>query len=114
MFSTLKTEIVIRSAAPLVDNPLDWTKPNFEVFGVKFKNGAALVLGGIWGLALVLIAGAFLLNLAKWGIAKKRGHSDDIEEGSDGAKKSAIAFGATAAAGVILGAILALVGAIGG
>ena len=114
MFSTLKSEIIIRSAVPLIENPLDWTKPNFDVLGVKFKNASSLVLGGIWALGLVLLAGAFLWNLTKWGVAKKRGHTDDITEGAEGAKKTGIAFGATAGAGVILGSILALVGAIGG
>lgn len=113
MLTALKSEIIIRSAVPFVENPLDWTKPNFDVFGVKFKNATALVLGGIWGLAIVLVAGAFLWNLAKWGIARKRGHTDDIADGADGAKKTAIAFGCVAGAGVILGFILALVGAIG-
>jgi hypothetical protein len=114
MLNTISSEIIIRSAVPFVENPLDWTKPNFDVFGVKFKNATALVLGGIWGIALILVTGAFLWSLAMWGVARKRGHADDIEDGSEGAKKSGIAFGATAGAGVILGFILSLVGAIGG
>ncbi|WP_415854293.1 hypothetical protein [Sinomonas sp. G460-2] len=113
MLTALTSELVIRSAAPFVENPLDWTKPDFNVFGIKFKNASALVLGGIWGLVLIVIAGAFLLALGRWGLARNRGHVDDIAEGAQGVKKTALVFGCSAAAGVILGFILALTGAIG-
>ena len=49
----------------------------------------------------------------KWGVARNRGHSDDIEEGAAGAKKTGIAFGAAAGASVIIGGILALATAAG-
>lgn len=113
MLTALTSELVIRSAAPFVENPLDWTSPNFNVFGVKFKTAAGLLLGGIWGLALIVVAGAFLMALARWGVARQRGHVDDIAEGAQGVKKTTLVFGCTAAAGLILGFILALAGAIG-
>ena len=108
MFSTLRTEIIIQSAVPVIDNPLVGVEPSLDVFGVKFKGATQLILGGIWALVLVGIAAAFLWNLAKWGIARQRGHSDDIEEGAGGVKKSGIAFGAAAGASVILGGVLFL------
>jgi hypothetical protein len=110
MFSTISSEIIIRTAAA---NPLDGVTPTLAVFGVKFTGAIQLILGGIWALALVLVAGSFLWNLAKWGFARQRGHSDDIEEGASGAKKSGIAFAAVAGASVILGGILALTTAAG-
>lgn len=111
-FESVKAEVIIRSV-PLIENPLDWTTPRFDVFGVQFKSGVAVILGGIWGIVLLLCVGSFLLNLGRWGIAKKRGHSDDIEEGSEGAKKAAIALGAVAGAGVLVGFVLSIAGMIG-
>ena len=91
-------------------NPLDGVTPNLELLGVKFSNMVTLVLGAIWALALAIIAAAFLWNLAKWGMAGQRGNIDDVEDGSSGAKRSAIAFFGTAIAGIILGALLAVAG----
>ncbi|WP_217376137.1 hypothetical protein [Paenarthrobacter ureafaciens] len=113
MFSTIGHEIAIRSAVPLIDNPLEGVVPSIAVFGVKFTGAAQLILGGLWALALLILAGFFIWNLMKWGIARNRGHSDDIEEGASGAKKTGIAFGAAAGASVILGGILALASAAG-
>ena len=110
MFSTLASEIIIHTAAA---NPLDGVTPSLQVFGMKFQGAIQLILGGLWALALVLVAGAFVWNLAKWGFARQRGHSDDIEEGASGAKKSGVAFAAVAGASVILGGILALTSAAG-
>ena len=113
MFSTIASEIIIRSAVPAAENPLDGVAPRLDVFGVEFEGAVQLILAGIWALALVLVAAKFLWNLAKWGFARDRGHSDDIEEGASAAKKSGIAFGALAGASVILGGILTLTSAAG-
>lgn len=108
MFNTISNEIIIRTAVPAIENPLDGVTPSIDVFGVKFTGAIQLILGGLWALALLFLAGAFIWNIMKWGVARQRGHSDDIEEGATGAKKSGIAFGAAAGASVILGGILAL------
>lgn len=113
MFKTLGNEIIIRAAVPLIDNPLDGVTPSIDVLGVKFTGAVQMVLGAIWALALILLAGMFIWNLMKWGIARNRGHSDDIEDGAAGAKKTGIAFGAAAGASVIIGGILALATAAG-
>lgn len=105
MFSTVSTNIIIATAA---DNPLDGVTPNINVFGVQFQGAIQLILGGLWALVMVLVAGAFLMNLGKWGIARQRGHSDDIADGADGAKRSGVALAAVAGASVIIGGILAL------
>ena len=110
MFSTITNELIIRTAA---DNPLDGVTPSIDVFGVQFKGAIQLILGGIWALALILVTAAFLWNLAKWGFARQRGHSDDISDGAEAAKRSGVAFGAVAGASVIIGGILALTGAAG-
>ncbi|YCK79811.1 hypothetical protein M1D89_01925 (plasmid) [Arthrobacter sp. D3-18] len=113
MFSTISNGIIIRTAVPTIDNPLDGVTPSISVFGVKFEGAVQLILGGLWALALLILAGYFIWNLMKWGIAKNRSHSDDIEEGAAGAKKTGMAFGAAAGASVILGGILALATAAG-
>ncbi len=110
MLSTILNEFIIPAAA---DNPLDGVTPNIDVFGVKFKGAIQLILGGIWALVLILVTAAFLWNLGKWGVARQRGHSDDISDGADGAKRSGVAFAAVAGASVIIGGILALTGAAG-
>lgn len=96
-----------------MENPLEGVTPNLDVFGGEFGGAITLILGGIWALALVFVAGAFLWNLAKWGIARQKGHSDDIADGAEGAKRSGIAFGATVGASVILGGIIAVATAAG-
>lgn len=113
MFRTIGNETIIRTAVPTIDNPLDGVTPSIDVFGVKFTGAIQMILGGVWALALILLAGAFIWNLMKWGIARNRGHSDDIEDGAAGAKKTGIAFGAAAGASVIIGGILALATAAG-
>lgn len=113
MFKTIGNEIIIRTTVPLIDNPLDGVTPSIDVLGVKFTGAVQMVLGAIWALALILLAGMFIWNLMKWGIARNRGHSDDIEDGAAGAKKTGIAFGAAAGASVIIGGILALATAAG-
>src|SRR4051794_22553520 len=110
MFKSILTNITIPAAA---DNPLDGVTPNINVFGVQFQGAIQLILGGIWALVLILVTAAFLMNLGKWGIARQRGHSDDIADGADGAKRSGVAFAAVAGAGVIIGGILALTAAAG-
>lgn len=103
MFSTISNEIIVRTA---IDNPLDGVTPSISVFGVKFEGAVQLILGGLWAVVLILLTGAFLWNLMKWGVARNRGHSDDIEEGAAGAKKTGIAFACAAGASVIIGALL--------
>ena len=113
MFKTIGNEIITRTAVPLIDNPLAGVTPSIDVLGVKFTGAVQMVLGALWALALILLAGMFIWNLMKWGIARNRGHSDDIEEGAGGVKKTGIAFGAAAGASVIIGGILALATAAG-
>lgn len=102
--------LLLQSPLAAGANPLDGVTPNLELLGVKFSNMVTLVLGAIWALALAIIAAAFLWNLAKWGLAGQRGNIDDVEDGSAGAKRSALAFFGTAIAGIILGALLSVAG----
>lgn len=107
------TELMTRALPAAIDNPFDGVTPSIDVFGVKFVGAIGLILGGIWGLVLIGTAGAFLVNVGKWGIAKRRNRSDDISEGADGAKVSLIAFGAAVGVSVIIGAVIFIVQAAG-
>ncbi|OIH82820.1 hypothetical protein BLJ79_17880 [Arthrobacter sp. UCD-GKA] len=104
------TDFLLQGPLAAGPNPLDGVTPNLELLGVRFSNMVTLVLGAIWALGLAVIAAAFLWNLTKWGLAGQRGNIDDVEDGSAGAKRSAIAFFGTAIAGIILGALLAVAG----
>lgn len=104
------TDLLLQGSLAAGPNPLDGVTPNLELLGVRFSNMVTLVLGAIWALGLAVIAAAFLWNLTKWGLAGQRGNIDDVEDGSAGAKRSAIAFFGTAIAGIILGALLAVAG----
>lgn len=105
MLATITNELIIRTAA---ENPLDGVTPNIDVFGIQFKTAGQLILGGIWALGILLVTGAFLWNLSKWGFAKHRKHADDMAEGAEDAKRSGLALGAVAGASLIIGGILAL------
>ena len=104
------TDLLLQGPLAAGPNPLDGVTPNLELLGVRFSNMVTLVLGAIWALGLAVIAAAFLWNLTKWGLAGQRGNIDDVEDGSAGAKRSAIAFFGTAIADIILGALLAVAG----
>ncbi|WP_394163541.1 hypothetical protein [Galactobacter valiniphilus] len=115
MITTLamKAELALGTIPVLaekVDNPLKGVSPNLEVFGVKFTNAISLILGGAWALALVVAVFFMIKNGASWAAARQRGMSDDMEDGATGLKRSALAFALIAALGVIVGAILNLIG----
>lgn len=94
-----------------IPNPLDGVTPSIEVFGVQFQGKLNLLLGGFWALALAVCVFGILRGLAKYGYARSYSHnSSDLTEGADAAKKAGIAFGATAGLGLIVGAILFVVG----
>lgn len=107
------SNLVTRAMPSDIKNPFDGVTPSVDVFGVKFVGAIGLILGGIWGLVLIGTAGAFLINVGKWGIAKRRNRSDDISEGADGAKVSLIAFGAAVGVSVIIGAVIFIVQSAG-
>lgn len=115
MLNTLisKVELGAGSAillADKIDNPLDGVTPNIDVFGVKFSGAIAVLLGGAWALALAFCVFFMIKNAAAWGAARQRGMSDDMEDGATGLKRSSIAFGVVAGIGVLVGAIIAIVG----
>lgn len=90
-------------------NPLDGVKPNFKLLGVEFENAFQGILAGVWGFCIAVVVLFLLINTAKWGIARQQGRQDDLEDGMTGMKRSGVALGCLAAAGIIVGAIFAIV-----
>lgn len=94
-------------ALPAADNPLDGVSPNLNVFGPALNAKWKLLVAGIWGAVLAVIAVAFLLSLGKWAYSKKITHNvEALTEGAGAMKQSLLAFGAAALAAPILGAVL--------
>lgn len=97
-------------ALPAIDNPLDGVTPTVEVFGVTFKGRLNIILGGLWGLVLVISAAAVIIAAGKWAWAAKVVHSSDSAlEGAGQFRSALVAFGALAGMSTILGAILWIV-----
>ena len=107
------TTEILAYVPSVASNPLDGVTPNIDIFGVKIKSGAAMILGGIWGVIMVLIAGSWLIAWGSYALAKKRGHADSLAEGADNLKRSDLAMAGCACAGVILAAVLFFSGQIG-
>ncbi|MEE2061755.1 hypothetical protein [Rhodococcus artemisiae] len=97
------------ASAQGAENPLDGITPNLDVFGGALNDVWARVIAGIW--AAVLGAAGINLMTALYKIRKARagGYQSELSDSMDAAKTAAVAFGAVAAAGVIMGAILFVV-----
>lgn len=109
--ATVKAEAIIASGNLVaVDNPFQGENPDFEFFGVQFKNALVGLVTGLWGVVIIVLGGALLWNSGKWGWARQRGMSDDMEDGATGMKRSGAALLAVALFGVIIGAILQVTG----
>lgn len=97
------------ASAQGAENPLDGITPNLDVFGGALNDVWARVVAGIW--AAFLAASGINLIAALYKIRKARagGYQSELSDSMDSAKTAAVAFGAIAAAGVIMGAILFVV-----
>ena len=107
--SAIESDVAASVGVPAGYNPIDGVNPDPSVFGIEFESTLQMVLAGVWGVALVLCVIWMAIGGAKWGMAKKQGRADDLTEGAEAFKSSSVAFGVTAALGLVVGAILALV-----
>lgn len=105
---TLAQKVAFSTPVAKGKNPLDGVTPDISVFGATFNSKVTLILGGLWALVLIGIAAYFLVATLKYARAKRRGHDDDLGEGAQHLKGSAIAFGIAVGASTFLGGILAL------
>ena len=90
-------------------NPLKGVKPDFELLGVQFKNAFQGIMAGVWGLCIAIVIVVLLINLAKWRVARQQGRQDALEDGMTGVKRSSLALGCLAGAGILVSAIFSIV-----
>jgi len=95
------------------ENPFEGVTPDPTAFGSGINSILVLLLGGVWGIVLVVIAIMTLIQLAKWGSARQDARSEDMTEAAAGFKRNLIVFGCTAGVGIIFGAILFIVNTAG-
>lgn len=108
---TTLTDTTTLLAGPLrtIANPLDGVVPDFTIFGAEFTELWQQVLGGLWGIAIVIAVVFVIVGLVTMG---KAGGSNphSYKEGQTQLKWALISLAGLAALAVGVGAILALVG----
>lgn len=93
-----------------MDNPLDGILPDFSIFGAEFTELWQKLLGGIWGIAIVLAIAFLIISVTRMAGASSGGNPNDYKQARSGAMWSGISLGALAALAVIVGGILAIFG----
>jgi hypothetical protein len=98
----------MHSTVPAMVNPLDGVLPDFSIFGVEFTELWQKLLGGLWGIGLVLAVAFLIIGVTKMAAASTSGNPNDYKMARNQALWSGIALGVLAALAVIVGAILAI------
>jgi hypothetical protein len=104
------TVLAAGPAAAQIQNPTDGIKPSLEWLGPAFNNVWVRVIGSIWGVLLGASTIKFFVEIYKMRAAKAGGYGAEMADAAQGAKIGAVAFGCLAGGGVIIGAILFVVG----
>lgn len=89
-------------------NPFDGITPDFSVFGIPFTQAWQKVLGGVWGIAFVVVAFGAIRAIVELQAAKKGGYQSSVLEHTESAKRSGLALLALGALGIIFGAVVAI------
>ncbi len=89
-------------------NPFDSVKPDFTVFGVEFTQAWQTLLGGVWGLAFVVVAFGLIRAILELQSAKRSGYQVAVAEHTTSLKRSVLALAALASLGIVFGAILSV------
>ena len=101
---------VVAAVPSAVVNPFDGVTPSMDVFGVTFSGKVQLILGGLWAVVLVGIAGAVLVGAGKWGWNTRVTHSSEgVMESAGQFKTALISFGVAAGISIVIGGILFVV-----
>lgn len=93
-----------------MSNPLDGVKPDLGVFGPALNSTWKRIIAGIWGAAMAACVVWVILAGMQYRTASKRGMAGQVNEGRQGLQDAGIGLGVCAAAGVIVGGVLFLVG----
>ncbi|MDF3285035.1 hypothetical protein [Gordonia sp. N1V] len=97
-------------AAAATRNPFDGVTPDLSLFGPALNNTWTRVLGATWAACLAYTGWRWVTAAASVRAAKTRGSYGDVAEGKEQLAGASWALGLVACAGVIVGAILFIVG----
>ncbi|MFC9553658.1 hypothetical protein ACFTWF_22655 [Rhodococcus sp. NPDC056960] len=104
------TVLTAGPAAAQIQNPTDGVTPSMELLGPAFNNVWVRIFGSIWGVLLGASAIKFFTAIYKMRAARAGGYGAEMSDAASEAKVAAVAFGCLAGGGVIIGAILFVVG----
>lgn len=92
-----------------MENPLDGIIPDFTIFGAEFTELWQKLLGGVWGIAIVIVIVFLITGIVKVG---QNGETNPqaVAEGKKQVVWSAASLGGLVALAVIVGAIIAIFG----
>lgn len=91
-----------------IENPIEGIVPDFTVFGAEFTQWWQKLFGGLWAIALIIGIVFLLQGILTMATAKDNPH--DYAEGRGKAIKALIAVVALVGFGVIVAAIINVVG----
>lgn len=100
--------ITLIPTALSVDNPLNGVLPNFGVFGVQFTQLWQKLLGGVWGIGIVVAIVFVIVGVVQMGAATNGGNPAAWKDARTQVLWAGISLGLLAALAVIVGGILAL------
>ena len=104
------TVLAAGPAAAQIRNPTDGVTPSMELLGPAFNNVWVRIFGSIWGVLLGASAIKFFTAIYKMRAARAGGYGAEMSDAASEAKVAAVAFGCLAVGGVIISAILFVVG----
>lgn len=111
----MNTILALTQAAPelpiyAVPNPFDGVNPNPRAFGDQFNNLGVIVLGGLWGLVLLVLAGRAILALSKWAAHSRAGYGEqELTSDAQAFKVALLVFGIAIALPLIFGGVIFLI-----
>lgn len=103
---TLQTVV---AAVPVIDNPIDGVVPDFTVFGAEFNSWWKKLFGALWAIGIIWTLVQLVIAIAAISQAKGS-HPSELQENRKSAITSGAALALLASLGVIVPAILAVVG----
>lgn len=90
-----------------MENPLDGIIPDFTIFGAEFTQLWQKLLGGVWGIAIVVVIVFLIMGFVK--IAQNgETNPQAVAEGKKQVLWSFIGLGCLVALAVIVGAVIAI------
>ncbi|MEO8093662.1 MAG: hypothetical protein ABI632_01890 [Pseudolysinimonas sp.] len=93
-----------------MDNPLGGILPDFTIFGIEFTQLWQKLLGGLWGIGIILAVVFLILGIVQMGAASNTANPMEYKSARTKAIWAGISLGLLAALAVIVGAILSVFG----